>query len=291
MRWIAVVLLVMSLCPSLASAQDDEALRRAVDADRRGKALFARGEWIDAARAFHEAFEAHPIAPILKSEVVAWSKAERCDEAQALLDEHQGLIATLPQTDVRDLGRIRTDCALMDAEARLVAGDLDGAAAQMDEAEQRDVEGRQTAAIAELRARIEARRTPAADGREEPVAQAPAVDAPQPSLRPVLGWSLIGAGVVAAATVPIFLTPGYRAELEEHEALVATCAGREPCAVDDPTAAQARHASLRRRYVAQYPLLIGGTLLAATGVVVLVTGEERVALGLNPAGVTVTMRW
>lgn len=286
----AALIAVSSLFASTAWGQDDEAIAKAAEEDKRGKELFTAGKYDEAAQAFHRAFGFYPIPQIMKSEIVAWSNAGNCSKAEPLIDEHFESLQTLPPDDVRDVRRIRADCRLTAAEAAFAAGEYDAANAALTQAAELDTEGRKTSEIAALRDRIDEAESPP-DTRNPDIVDPPdevvtgGTERPS-SVRPIIGWTLVGTGVAAAGTAGILylIGSGYRQDLDGlcDVEPVPNCQTSTEASRLEAERLHGRIQTLRTGHIA---LLAAGGAFTAIGIAVLLTGgseQTPVSLQLSP---------
>ena len=286
----ALIFVFVLVVGSPAWAQDEEQIARAAEEDALGKKLYDQGDYAGAADAFGRAYRLYPIPPILKSRIVALAKAENCGEIDVLMGEHLEEIQSLPEEELIDIRRIRTDCAVLTAEKALEAEEAGRARAALAEAEDHDREARRTADIAALREQLEeleaSREVVDNPPPPDDTIRRPA-DPPGPSMRHAWGLALLGCGLASLGGAGILTLGSYDADLHEYEELCDT--GPNPTC---PTEEGLRlHKRLQSRFVAHVALIGLGSVLAVSGVAVLLTRPERnpVTLRVSPVSASLAL--
>lgn len=294
--WLrASAFLGVSFIASAASGQDvqpmseEERVERAVTEAQLGTELFERGEYEAAARSFGRAYDFYPLPEVMKSRIVAHFEGGDCASVEQLATEHDAELRKLPPVEQTDLGRMRTRCAILYAEDALAEADVERATAAIAAAERHDDEGARSDEIEALRGRLEDLEAQAdASSNADPIEPVEPVEPPAENdrWRSILGWSLVGGGAAAMASVPLMHYAFYERSLEEHKSFQ-----RGEGTDDTPRAeAEQRLKRLRTAYYAQFPLFIGGAVMSGIGATLLfLRPREDVDLSVSPGGVEVTI--
>jgi hypothetical protein len=201
--------------------------------------------------------------------MVAWYKADDCTQAIETARWIESNVEGLTSADEKDLDRVTSDCKYREANTKFESGDLDAAAAILEQIDTED--GDVALKVGRLQGKIEERRKAQASGEgggegEGEVEEPAAVEPPPSWWRPV-GFAGLGVGVAAAATaVTLVITDQKR--LDEW---VELCKGDEPhpkCDGNDPPKSVIDQAKTSRTVigvlwgVTGVGVLSGGTLLA-----------------------------
>ncbi len=286
----ANVFAALLLVPLVATGQSsDENLERALEEDTLAKELYERGEYEAAARSFQRAYDLYQHPGILQNLVLSHGRADNCAGVGEVFDEHESELDTLPPEEKRKVVEVRLDCSVEETTAAIEDQDAVAARAALNRTEQL-ADGTRGTKIEALRARVEA-----LEARDDTVEDV-VVSEPEPrgNGRTILGWSLVGAGTAAIATVPIMKVAFYDDSVREYNDCVDGETGQptEGCSIDFDELSD-REKRLRAAYTARLPLYIGGGLLAAVGAYFVVTDfvNDSVTVGISPTGVSATLRF
>lgn len=214
---VLLTLLMLVAWPAQAVAQDDIGAARRLNDE--ATQLYESGEYADAARKYRAAYELAPDPLLLVFEGVAWFKADSCERARAAVIEY-GAATQVERPS--QLEQVLVGCDLREAEAALSAGRLEDAADWLRRAEgaRERATDKQRARLDRLSEELEQALSPSPP-LNEPVGEhagaepEPADPKPEllelPTARPkpgrtVLGWSLLGAGVVGIGIQAVSFT-------------------------------------------------------------------------------------
>ena len=203
----SVVLAPVPMVQAQERLEEDQARAQMMKLSEDANALFLQGQFAEAAQAFRDAYRIYPDPVLLKNQMIAFYRADRCDDAIA---PGQAFLASgeANPTDRHDVQTVLVSCELQTAELMLEGGRLLESQRALARAETYQPEEDQQEKIEAVRARIkEARKDEAAEART-PQQQLPATPVHEVSteLRTgehersrVLAYSLLGAGVAALA--------------------------------------------------------------------------------------------
>lgn len=178
---------------NLAFAED--ALDRALVVANEAAELFQAEDYVAAAAKFQEAYKLYADPTLLKNQIVAYYRADLCNEVLTFGREYQINEGSQPLSDREDVRFMRIECMYRSAFAAYQSHELDLADKEISVARSIGIKtDEEIAKFKNLEDLVETRRNPVA----------PPETTSEVAVLPIVGWSLLGVGALGVVITSIF---------------------------------------------------------------------------------------